>query len=68
MMVKREKVVSSVTCSPAPLQRVCSRPELVGRIYFDHYEPGVRDNERRAINEQPVRGGPLTASSGDSRA
>jgi DNA-binding CsgD family transcriptional regulator len=44
---------------------VCSRLELVGRIYFDHYEPRMRDNERRAIDEQPVRGGPMTALSAD---
>jgi hypothetical protein len=24
-----------------------------------HYEPRVRDNERRVIADQPVRGGPL---------
>jgi DNA-binding CsgD family transcriptional regulator len=42
---------------------VCSRLELVGRIYFDYYEPRVRDNERRAIDAQPVRGGPMTALS-----
>jgi hypothetical protein len=38
---------------------VRSRLELVGKIFFSHYKPRVRDNERRAIKRQPVRGGPL---------
>jgi hypothetical protein len=38
---------------------VRSRRELVGKIFFSHFEPRVRDNERRAIEEQPVRGGPF---------
>jgi DNA-binding CsgD family transcriptional regulator len=44
---------------------VRSRRELIGKIYFAHYEPRVRDNERRAIDERPVRGGPMTASLAD---
>jgi DNA-binding CsgD family transcriptional regulator len=36
-----------------------SRRELVGKVFFAHYEPRVRDNERRATNGQPVRGGPI---------
>ena len=27
---------------------------------LEHYEPRVRDNERRATNDQPLRGGPFT--------
>ncbi|MEI8412012.1 MULTISPECIES: helix-turn-helix transcriptional regulator [unclassified Kribbella] len=38
---------------------VRSRRDLVGKIFFAHYEPRVRDNERRAIDGRPLRGGPL---------
>ena len=38
---------------------VRSRRELVGRVFFAHYEPRVRDNERRVIKGQPIRGGPI---------
>jgi DNA-binding CsgD family transcriptional regulator len=38
---------------------VRSRRDLVGKVFFAHYEPRVRDNERRVIADQPVRGGPL---------
>jgi DNA-binding CsgD family transcriptional regulator len=38
---------------------VRSRRDLVGKVFFAHYEPRVRDNERRAITDRPLRGGPL---------
>ena len=38
---------------------VRSRRELIGQVFFSHYEPRLRDNEQRAMTGQPLRGGPL---------
>ena len=41
---------------------VRTRRELVGKVFFAHYEPRLRDNEQRVIAGRPVRGGPYPPS------
>lgn len=36
-----------------------SRRELVGKVFFAHYEPRFRDNENRVLDGDPLRGEPF---------
>jgi DNA-binding CsgD family transcriptional regulator len=41
---------------------VRTRRDLVTKIFFAHYEPRLRDNERRSASNRPLRGGPAAAT------
>ncbi len=62
--IAQELFISPQTRTGAPQEQfakteVRSRRDLVGKVFFAHYEPRLRDNERRALEEQPLRGGPV---------
>ncbi|HLM20700.1 MAG TPA: helix-turn-helix transcriptional regulator [Propionibacteriaceae bacterium] len=41
---------------------VRTRRDLVTKILFAHYEPRIRDNEKRTAVNQPLRGGPAAST------
>ena len=45
---------------------VHSRRDLVGKVFFHHYEPRFRDNEKRTAAGRPVRGDPWHTQRGGS--
>ena len=47
---------------------VRSRRQLLATVFFDHFEPRVRDNETRVMDRRMIRGGPLSRTRLSSEA
>jgi len=66
------QIADDLVIAPATVQQhlksifsktgVRSRRDLVCTVFVDHYDPRVRDNEKRRMADRPSRGGPAPLS------